>query len=192
MFFKLKRFKIKKQFVKLLAITPIVFGSLYPSIPNSTKAGFEFQWQQNTNFKKLRWFQKNDGKNAKNKIFLFLRSSDRKTGLLKVNIKVPEKFISKIKEKKVSFCEVIIGGFDKRTKCLNNIPVDIELDKKNRSIDIIPMSPIPSGEGNYAIVFNVINPNRGGLYQFHSFGQSSGNIPVSFYIGSWTLKILSI
>ena len=105
---------------------------------------------------------------------------------------VPEKFISKVKKKKVSLCEVIIGGFDKRTKCINNIPIDIELDKKNRSIDIFPTSPIPSGEGNYAIVLNVINPNRGGLYQFHSFGQSSGNIPVSFYIGSWTLKILSI
>ena len=192
MFFKLKRYKPIKHFVRFLAITPFIFGSLYPNIPNSTKAGFEFQWDRNTNFKSLRWFQKNDGKNAKNKIFLFLRTADRKTGLLKVNIKVPEKFISKIKKEKVSLCEVIIGGFDKRTKCINNIPIDIELDKKNRSIDIFPTSPIPSGEGNYAIVLNVTNPNRGGLYQFHSFGQSSGNIPVSFYIGSWTLKILSI
>ena len=189
---KFKKFKSVKNFVKLIAITPLFIGSLYPNISNSTKAGFEVQWYGNDNFKKLRWFQTDDRKSGRNKIFLFLTSSDRKTGLLKVNIKVPDRFFSKIKEKKVSFCKVKIGGFNERTKCLENIPVEIGLDKKNKSIDIFPNSPIPSDKNNYAIVLKVTNPNRGGLYQFHSFGQSSGNIPVSFYLGSWTLKMQSI
>ena len=102
------------------------------------------------------------------------------------------RFISKIKEKKVSFCKVKIGGFYEKTKCLENIPVNIELDNKNKSLDIFPESPIPSDKNDYAIVLKVTNPNRGGLYQFHSFGQSSGNVPVSFYLGSWTLKTQSI
>ena len=189
---KFKKFKSVKNFVKLIAITPLFIGSLYPNISNSTKAGFEVQWYGNDNFKKLRWFQTDDRKSGRNKIFLFLTSSDRKTGLLKVNIKVPDRFISKIKEKKVSFCKVKVGGFYEKTKCLENIPVEIELDKKNKSLDIFPESPIPSDKNNYAIVLKVTNPNRGGLYQFHSFGQSSGNVPVSFYLGSWTLKMQSI
>ena len=180
-------FKILKFFL----IPTVLF-----SIPSFNKiqdanAGLEFQWNQDSSFKKLRWFQKDDKKSARNKIFLFLRSSDRKTGLIKLNLKVPNKFISKIKEKKVSFCEVQIGGFEKPTKCLKNLPVKVELDSKNKSIDIFPLSPIPSGKEDYAIVLKVINPNRGGLYQFHSFGQSSGNIPVSFYLGSWTLNMQS-
>ena len=189
---KFKKFKSVKNFVKLIAITPLFIGSLYPNISNSTKAGFEVQWYGNDNFKKLRWFQTDDRKSGRNKIFLFLTSSDRKTGLLKVNIKVPDRIFSKIKEKKVSFCKVKIGGFNERTKCLENIPVEIGLDKKNKSIDIFPETPIPSKKDNYAIVLKVTNPNRGGLYQFHSFGQSSGNVPVSFYLGSWTLKMQSI
>ena len=189
---KLKRFKSIKHYAKLIAISPLFISSLYPNIQNSAKAGFEVQWDGNDNFKKLRWYQTEDRKSARNKIFLFLTSSDRKTGLLKVNIKVPDGFISKIKEKKVSFCKVKVGGFYEKTRCLENIPVEIELDKKNKSLDIFPESPIPSDKNNYAIVLKVTNPNRGGLYQFHSFGQSSGNVPVSFYLGSWTLKMQSI
>ena len=189
---KFKKFKSIKHFLKLIAICPIFISSLYPNIQNSAKAGFEIQWNDNDNFKKLRWFQTDARKSGRNKIFLFLTSSDRKTGLLKVNIKVPDRFISKIKEKKVSFCKVQIGGFNEKTKCLENIPVEIELDKKNKSLDIFPESPIPSDKNNYAIVLKVTNPNRGGLSQFHSFGQSSGNVPVSYYLGSWTLKTQSI
>ena len=183
--------KLFIDFFKFFAFIPLIIFSLYPNNSNAVKAGLEFQWAQEDNFKQLRWFQKDNKKSARNKIFLFLRSSDRKTGLIKVNVKVPNKFISKIKEKKVSFCEVQIGGYEKSTKCLKNLPVKVELDSKNKSIDIFPLSPIPSGKEDYAIVLKVINPNRGGLYQFHSFGQSSGNIPVSFYLGSWTLNMQS-
>ena len=192
MLFKFKKFKSVKNFVKFIAITPLFIGSLYPNISNSIKAGFEIQWNNNSNFKSLKWFQQDGRKSARNKIFLFLKQSDRKSGLLKVNVKVPDLFISKIKENKVSFCKVQIGGFSQRTKCLKNIPVEIELDKKNKSFDILPLSPIPSGKDAYAIVLKVTNPNRGGLYQFHSFGQSSGNVPVSYYLGSWTLKMQSL
>ena len=179
------------DFFKFFAFTPLILFSLYPNNSNAVKAGLEFQWNQEESFKQLRWFQRDNKKSARNKIFLFLRSSDRKTGLIKLNVKVPNKFISKIKEKKVSFCEVQIGGFEKTTKCLKNLPVKVELDRKNKSIDIFPLSPIPSGKEDYAIVLKVVNPNRGGLYQFHSFGQSSGNIPVSFYLGSWTVNMQS-
>ena len=174
-----------------LVLTPFILFFLYPNNPNALKAGLEFQWDNNDNFKKLKWFQRDDRKSAKNKIFLFLRSSDRKTGLIKVNVKTPDLFTSKLKKEKISFCKVIIGGFDRSTKCKENIPTEIEIDSQQNSINIFPLSPIPSSKDNYAIVLNVTNPNRGGLYQFHSFGQSSGNIPVSFYMGSWTLKLQS-
>ena len=67
---------------------------MYLNIQNSAKAGFEVQWYENDDFKKLRWFQTDDRKSGRNKIFLFLTSSDRKTGLLKVNIKIQNFFKS--------------------------------------------------------------------------------------------------
>ena len=192
MLYKLKKYKSVKRFVKLLTITPFIIGALYPKVSNETKASIEFQWDRNSNFKSLRWYQKDSRKSGRNKIYLFLKSADRKTGLLNVNIKIPERFISKIKPKKVSLCKAKIGGFTERSKCIKNIPIEIELDKKNRSINIFPESPIPTGKDAYAIVLKLTNPNRGGLYQFHSFGQSSGNVPVSYYLGSWTLKMQSL
>ena len=177
-----------KNFLKCVVLTPF---AIYFINPNTVKSALEFQWNNADNFKRLNWYQRDNKKMAKNTVFLFLKKSDRKTGLLKVNVKVPETFFSKIRKEKVSICEVQIGNFTKKTKCLVNTPADIELDKEKNTINIFPLSPIPASKDNYAIVLKVTNPNRGGLYQFHSFGQSSGNIPVSFYLGSWTLKMQS-
>ena len=69
------------------------------------------------------------------------------------------------------------------------INVDIDIDKKTKKITIYPVSPVPSSKDVYAVVFKIINPQKSGLYQFHSFGKSSGVIPVSSYLGSWTLRV---
>jgi len=182
------KYPFLKNFLRFAAFSPLAISLINT---NSVSSGVEIQWNNADDFKKLNWYQRDNKKSAKNTVFLFLRKSDRKTGLLKVDVKVPKTFFAKIKKEKVNLCQVQIGGFSNKTKCLVNTPADIELDKEKNTINIFPLSPIPSGKDNYAIVLKVTNPNRGGLYQFHSFGQSSGNIPVSFYLGSWTLKMQS-
>jgi len=179
---------LSKNLFKCVVLTPFAVSFINPNIVSS---GLEFQWNNGENFKRLSWYQKDNKKSARNTVFLFLKKSDRKTGLLNVNVKVPKTFFAKIKRDKVNLCQAQIGGFTKKTQCLVDTPADIELDKEKNTINIFPLSPIPSSKDNYAIVLKVTNPNRGGLYQFHSFGQSSGNIPVSFYLGSWTLKMQS-
>ena len=58
-------------------------------------------------------------------------------------MKIPKTFKSTIKEKKVSLCQVNIGGFESRTKCIADIPSDIELNEDKTSLDIYPYNPIP-------------------------------------------------
>ena len=82
-----------------------------------------------------------------------------------------------------------IGGFESRTKCIADIPSDIELSEDKTSLDIYPYNPIPRNKDSYAIVFKVFNPNKTGLYQFHSYGQYIGGKTVSSYLGSSTLVI---
>ena len=180
------RFPIKKTIRYLLF--PVILLSLSPVFTNLTKA-FEFQWNPNNGFKQLRWYQRTAVKNSKNKIFLFFRPSDRKTGLLSINIRLPDKFKSNLKPKNVTVCKANMGGYISRTKCLQDIPSDVVVNKDDKKLEIYPISPLPSDDDTYAIVFKLINPRRSGLYQFHSFGKSSGPIPVSNYIGSWTITI---
>ena len=100
-------------------------------------------------------------------------------------------FKATLKKEKINFCKVRIGGFENRTKCLEDIPADIEINTDEsslRSIDIYPYSPIPSSKESYAVVLKVINPTKSGLYQFHSYGQPKGK-SVSSYLGSWTIVI---
>ena len=179
---------LRRNLLKIFLIFPLFFP-FYPTQSNSTEAALEFQWDGNKNYKKLNWFQKTSKKRAKNKIFFFFKPSDRKTGLLRINMKLPDNYKREIKPKKITLCRVNIGGFNSRTKCLENIPADVEINKENNKIDIYPLKPIPSNKESYAVVFNLINPQRSGLYQFHSFGTSSGKIPVSSYLGSWTIRI---
>ena len=177
----------KKSLLKTLLILPF-FTSPFLSQINSTKA-LEFQWDKNNGYKSLKYYQRNPRKNSKNKIFLFFRPSERKTGLLNIDIKIPQNFKSTLKPKNISFCKAKIGGFSSKTKCLENIPSDVEIDNETKKVTIYPISPVPSSKDVYAVVFKIVNPQKAGLYQFHSFGKSSGAIPVSIYLGSWTLRV---
>ena len=181
-----QRFSLKK--LKNTLIFSTVLVSLIPLNLYSAKA-MEFQWNPNDGYRRLRYYQKNAQKNFKNKIFLFFTPKDRKTGLMSLNIKLPKKFISSLKPKNVILCKANLGGFSSKTKCLKDIQSDIVLDKESNKLEIYPISPLPSNKDVYAVVFKINNPRRSGLYQFHSFGKSSGPIPVSSYIGSWTINI---
>ena len=120
-----------------------------------------------------------------------MRPIDRNTELLRVNLAIPKTFKAKLNEEKIRFCNVRIGGFESRTKCLEDIPADIEISTEEsglRSIDIYPYKPIPTNKKSYAVVLKVNNPRRTGLYQFHLYGQPKGNTGLN-YLGSSTIVI---
>ena len=186
-----RKFTLNLKILRLFIIPTILVSTpLFTNIQDA-KAGLEFQWNQDSNYRRLKWFQKENKRKFRNKIYFFLRPSDRKTDLLKINLAIPKNFKSTLKNEKISFCKVLIGGFENRTKCLEDIPADIEIntDKSGlRSLDIYPYSPIPSNKDSYAIVLKVFNPKKSGLYQFHSYGQPKGK-SFSSYLGSWTIVI---
>ena len=157
----------------------------------NAKAGLEFQWEQDSGFKRLKWFQKENQKRFRNTIYFFFRPSDRKSELLKIDLSIPKTLKVKLDKEKISLCKVRIGGFDSRTKCLENIPADIEINTDEsslRSLNIYPYKPIPVSKESYAVVMKLNNPKKSGLYQFHSYGQPKGTT-VSRYLGSWTIVI---
>ena len=185
-----KKFAFNFKILKFLLLPAILVSTPLFNLQNA-KAGLEFQRDQGSGFRKLKWFQKEDRNSFRNKIYFFLRPSDRKTDLLKINLTNPKPFKAKLSEEKISLCKVRIGGYENRTKCLEDIPADIEINSEKSSlysINIYPYSPIPSNKDSYAVVFKVTNPRRTGLYQFHSYGQFKGQT-VSSYIGSWTIMI---
>ena len=186
-----KKIALNFKILRFLLVPTILVSIPFFNNIQEAKAGMEFQWDQNTGYRRLKWFQKEDRKRFKNTIYFFLRPSDRNAELLKINLAIPKTFKSTLKKEKISFCKVRIGGFDKRTKCLESIPADIEINTDEsslRSINIYPYSPIPNNKESYAIVLKVFNPNKSGLYQFHLYGQPQGTT-VSPYLGSSTTVI---
>ena len=188
---KTKKFSLNFKFLKFFIIPTILISTPFFNKIKDANAGLEFQWDQNSGLNRLKWVQREKQRKFRNKIYFYLRPSDRKTDLLKINLAIPKTFKVTLKEEKISFCRVKIGGFETRTKCLEEIPADIKVstdDSSLRSIDIYPYSPIPLNKESYAIVLKVFNPKKSGLYQFHSYGQPKGK-SVSTYLGSWTIVI---
>ena len=189
---KTKKLALNFKILRFFLIPTILVSTPFFNKLQDAKAGLEFQWDQDSGYRRLKWFQKENKRKFRNTIYFFLRPSDRRTDLLKINLAIPKTFKSTLKKEKISFCKVKIGGFDSRTKCLEDIPADIEINTDEsslRSLNIYPYSPIPSNKESYAIVLKkVINPKRSGLYQFHSYGQSKGK-SFSSYLGSWTIVI---
>jgi len=186
-----KKLTLNLKILRFFIIPSILVSTPFFNNIQEAKAGLEFQWDQDSSYRRLKWFQKEDKRKFRNTIYFFLRPSDRRTDLLKINLAIPKTFKSTLKNEKISFCKVKIGGFESRTKCLEDIPADIEINTDEsglRSLDIYPYSPIPSNKDSYAIVLKVFNPNKSGLYQFHSYGQPKGE-SFSSYLGSSTIVI---
>ncbi len=186
-----KKHTLNLKFLRFFIIPIILILPPFFNKYQDAKAGLEFQWDQDDNYRRLKWFQKENKRKFRNTIYFFLRPSDRRTDLLKINLAIPKTFKSTLKNEKISFCKVKIGGFEGRTKCLEDIPADFEIKTDEsglRSLDIYPYSPIPSNKESYAIAFKVFNPRKSGLYQFHSYGQPKGK-SFSSYLGSWTIVI---
>ena len=188
---KTKKFALNFKILRFFLIPTILVSTTFLNNIQDVKAGLEFQWSQDTGYRRLRWFQKEKNKRFRNTIYFFFRPSDRKEDLLKINLSIPKTFKSNLKKENISFCKVKIGGFDSRTKCLEKIPADIEIitdESSLRSINIYPYRPIPSNKESYAIVLKIFNPKRSGLYQFHSYGQPKGKTVLN-YLGSSTIVI---
>ena len=186
-----KKLPLNFKILRSLLIPTILISTPFFSNIKEVKAGLEFQWDQNSGIRRLKWYQKENKRNFRNKIYFFLRPIDRNTELLRVNLAIPKTFKAKLNDEKIRFCNVKIGGFDSRTKCLEDIPADIEINTKEsglRSIDIYPYKPIPTNKKSYAVVLKVNNPRRTGLYQFHLYGQPKGNTGLN-YLGSSTIVI---
>ena len=186
-----KKLNLNLKILRFFLIPTILVSTPFFNYIQEAKAGLEFQWNQNSSFRRLKWFQKENKRRYRNTIYFFLRPSDRRTDLLKINLAIPKTFESTLKTEKLSFCKVRIGGWESRTKCLEDIPADIEINTDEsglRSLDIYPYSPIPNNKDSYAIVLKVFNPKKAGMFQFHSYGQPKGESLTS-YLGSWTIVI---
>ena len=186
-----KNLSLSFKILRLSLLPTILVSTPFFNSIQDAKAGLEFQWESNTGYRRLKWFQKEDKRQFKNTIYFFLRPYDRSADLLKINLAIPKTFKSTLKNEKISFCKVRIGGFENRTKCLEDIPADFEINTEEsglRSLNVYPYRPIPSNKDSYAIVLKVFNPKKSGLYQFHSYGQYKGK-SVSTYLGSWTIGI---
>ena len=191
MFKNTKKQTSNLKILRFLVVPAILVSTPFLNKIQDAKAGLEFQWNQDSSYRRLKWYQKEDKRKFRNTIYFFFRPSDRRTDLLKINLAIPKTFKSTLKNEKISFCKVRIGGFENRTKCLEDIPADIEINTDEsglRSLDIYPYSPIPSNKDSYAIVFKIFNPKKSGLYQFHSFGQHKGESS-DRYLGSWTILV---
>ena len=186
---KQKKLILNFKILKLIFFSPLLIFTPFLFDQNDVKAGLEFQWDQNSGYRRLNYFQKENKRRFRNTIFFFLRPSDRQAELLKITLNIPETFESNLKDK-VSLCQVKIGGFDGRTKCIKDIPADVEINEDESSLDIFPYNPIPRNKDSYAIVFKqIFNPKKSGLKQFHSFGQYAQQNSTQRYLGSWTIVI---
>ena len=186
-----KKLALNFKILRLFLIPAIFLSTPIFDKIQDAKAALEFQWDQDSGYRRLKWFQKDNKKRFRNTIYFFFRPLDRKTDLLKINLAIPKSFKSTLKEENIKLCKVRIGGFDERTKCLEDIPADVVIntdDSSLRSLDIFPYSPIPSSKDSYAVVLKIFNPKRSGLYQFHSYGQPKGQSVLS-YLGSYTIMI---
>ena len=150
---------------------------------------FEYQWDPEPGYKRLKYYQSSSERNERSTYYLFLRGKERKENIEKLTIAVPDYFDARIKTNKINLCKVKIGGYTGRTRCLENIPSLIKINDKQTIIEIIPEKPIPINKDNYAVVMKIFNPRKRGMFQFRALSQNTDEIPISTYLGTWNIDV---
>ncbi len=189
--FKKKLFStLKKTF--FIGFSAFLFGtgaSILAPKSFASPGFFEYQWDPEPGYKKLKYFQSSSERNERSTYYFFLRGQERKEDIEKLTIAVPDYFKAKIKTKKLNLCKVKIGGYTGRTRCLENIPSLITVNKKQTFIEILPEKPIPYNKDNYALVMKIFNPRNRGMFQFRALSQNTDEIPISTYLGTWNIDV---
>jgi len=178
-----------------IGLSAFLFGTGYTILSPKSLAspGFlEFQWDKPPGYKQLKYYQSSSDPLDRAKYYFFLRSLERKDNIIKLTMQLPDNFEAKIKSEKLSLCKVKIGGFRSKTRCLETIPSLIEVKENQTGIEIFPERPIPRNKDNYAIVMNIFNPRKTGMFQIQAISQSQqpGEIPISTYLGTWNVQVL--
>ncbi len=188
---KLQKNKKNRLALLSLALIPnLLVLSLVTDISAlASPGGIQFQWDPDPDFQRLKAYQSSNKRMQRAFYWFFLRSRNRKTGILKLTIKVPDYFKANILEKNLNLCLAEIGGFASRTKCKADIPAIFEISENQAEIVVYPDKPIPVDKKTYAVVMKVKNPRRPAMFQFHGFAQSSGAVPMSSYIGTWSFDV---
>ena len=181
---------IKKSF--FIGFSAFLFGtgsSILAPQSSASPGFFEYQWDPEPGYKRLKYFQSSSKRNERSTYYFFLRGNDRKEDIKKLTIAIPDYFEARIKTKKLNLCKVKVGGYTTRTRCLENIPSLIEVNDKQTIIDIFPEKPIPFNKDNYAVVMKIFNPRKRGMFQFRALSQNADEIPISTYLGTWNIDV---
>ena len=109
----------------------------------------EFRWDNDRDYRKLYYYQTSSIENDRSEWYLTLREKDRKTAILKLTVTVPDYFDSKLKPHRMRICRTSVGSMTSRSKCLEEIPAVIEVNKDQTEIVIFPDTPLPS-DGDYS------------------------------------------
>ena len=77
-----KKLTMNFKILRFLVIPTILVSTPFFNKIQEAKAGLEFQWNQVSVYRRLKWFQKEDKRKFRNSIYFFLWPSDRRTVLL--------------------------------------------------------------------------------------------------------------
>ena len=91
---KTKKLPLNFKILRFFLIPTILVSTSFFNNIQEANAGLEFQWNQDSNYRRLKWFQKENRRKFRNTIYFFLRPSDRKTDILKINLAIPKTFKS--------------------------------------------------------------------------------------------------
>jgi hypothetical protein len=148
----------------------------------------EFRWDNDRDYRKLYYYQTSSIENDRSEWYLTLREKDRKTAILKLTVTVPDYFDAKLKPHRMRICRTSVGSMMSRSKCLEEIPAVIEVNKDQTEIVVFPDTPLPS-DGDYSLHIKLFNPQGKRMYQFNALVQAPGDVPMSGYRGSWLIDV---
>ncbi len=135
------------------------------------------------------------GVKGENQLPFRLDFGGQTNGWDRYRLKIPNKKLKRsVAQFVISYPEYYKGSFDPKKMEIRvkgkTVPLsEVKWDKENYVITLYPQEPVPAGSNVELVLSNVKNPSSGGMFYFNCLIQSSGDVPLSQYLGTWILSI---
>jgi|TARA_B100001939_G_scaffold236126_1_gene203631 hypothetical protein len=172
------------------AAAVLLFSSPNPIFAQyqSTTPIFQFRPDQSSTFKRLYFSGTSNVRLDRSKYHFVVKKDELPDNTRTFMLFIPREFYKRFKQGSISLCTMNMGGYLKKTKCLDQLSYQSSFDDTEQAMNITLDAPLEN-KTNIGFFAKLNNPMNSGMFQFNLMASKDIDSANNRYVGSWIVTV---
>ena len=154
----------------------------------STTPIFQYRPDQSTPYKRLYFSGTSNVRLDRSKYHLVVKKDELPDNTKSFTLFIPREFYKSFKQGSVSLCTMTMGGYLKKSKCLDQLPYQNSFDDSQQAMTVTLDAPLDENS-DIGFFARLNNPMNSGMYQFNLMASNDADDATKQYVGSWMITV---